>query len=80
MIIPDNKIPVDDSEDSDAEDQQSQQDIHSNGLDEQFDSSAEESAPAIDLLQQASDASEASFTLDVDKGIAPKADSKSKKD
>jgi hypothetical protein len=80
MIIPDNKIPVDDSEDSDAEDQQSQQDIHSNGLDEQFDSSAEESAPAIDLLQQASDASEASFTLDVDKGIAPKAGNKSKKD
>jgi hypothetical protein len=79
MIIPD-KIPVDDSENSDAGDQQSQQDIHSNGLDEKFDPDAEESAPAIDLLQQASDASEASFTLNVDDGIAPKADSKNKKD
>ena len=72
MITPDDKIPVDDAQNSDAEDQQSQQDIHSNGLDEQFDSSDEESAPATDLLQQASDASEASFTLDVDRGIAPK--------
>ncbi len=80
MISPDNKIPIDDSEDSDSGDQQSQQDIHSNGLDEQFDSSAEESSPAIDLLQQASDAAEASFTLDADKGIAPKADSKAKKE
>jgi hypothetical protein len=79
MINPDNKIPVDDSEDSDTGDQQSQQDIHSNGLDEQFDSATEESAPAIDLLKQASDAAEASFTLDVDKGIAPKVDNKNKK-
>lgn len=79
MITPDNKIPIDDAENSDAEDQQSQQDIHSNGLDEQFDSSAEESAPAIDLLQQASNAAEASFTLDVDKGIAPKVGDKSEK-
>jgi hypothetical protein len=80
MITPDDKIPVDDAENADAEDQQSQQDIHSNGLDEQFDSSAEESAPAIDLLQQASDASESSFTLDVDRGYAPKAEDKAKKD
>lgn len=78
MISPDNKIPVDDSEDSDPTDQVSQQDIHSNGLDEQFDSSAEESAPAIDLLQQASAASQAAFTLDVDRGIAPKVGSKKK--
>lgn len=78
MISRDNKIPIDDSENSDAADQQSQQDVHSNGLDEQFDSSNEESAPAIDLLKQASDASEASFTLDVDKGYAPKAGDKAK--
>jgi hypothetical protein len=80
MISPDNKIPTDDSENSDAADQQSQQDIHSNGLDEKFDSSAEESAPAIDLLRQASDASEAAFTLDVDKGYSPKAGDKPKND
>jgi hypothetical protein len=79
MITPD-KIPVDDSENSEAGDQQSQQDVHSNGLDEQFDVNAQESAPAIDLLQQASDASEASFTLDVDRGVAPRAGDKNKKD
>jgi len=79
MIIPD-KIPVDDSENSDANDQQSQQDIHSNGVDEQFDANAPDSAPPIDLLQQASDASEASFTLDVDRGVAPKEDAKNKKE
>ena len=77
MITPD-KIPVDDSENSEAGDQQSQQDVHSNGLDEQFDVNAEESAPPIDLLRQASDASEASFTLDVDRGIAPKGGDKKK--
>jgi len=80
MINPDDKIPVDDAEGADAGDQRSQQDIHSNGLDEQFDSSAEESAPPIDLLRQASDASEAAFTLDVDRGIAPRAGDKNKKE
>lgn len=80
MINPDDKIPVDDFDNSEADDQQSQQDVHSNGLNEEFDSSAEESAPAIDLLQQASDASEAAFTLDVDRGIALKAGEKNKKE
>ena len=79
MITPD-KIPVDDSENSDAEDQQSQQDVHSNGLDEHFDPNAPDSAPPIDLLRQASDASEASFTLDIDRGFAPKAGGKNKKE
>ncbi|MDB5144044.1 MAG: hypothetical protein JWQ66_2757 [Mucilaginibacter sp.] len=79
MITPD-KIPVDDSENSDSEDQQSQQDVHSNGLDEQFDPNAPDSEPPIDLLRQASDASEASFTLDIDRGIAPKAGDKNKKE
>jgi hypothetical protein len=79
MITPD-KIPVDDSDNSDAGDQQSQQDVHSNGLDEQFDPNAPDSAPPIDLLRQASDASEASFTLDIDRGIAPKAGDKNKKE
>ena len=80
MINPDDKLPVDDFDNSEADDQQSQQDIHSNGLNEEFDSSAEESAPPIDLLRQASDASEAAFTLDVDRGIAPKAGDKNKKE
>lgn len=72
MINPDDIIPLDDTDDSDKEDQISQQDIHSNGLEEERIPQAESDQPAIDLLQQASDASEASFTLDVDKGIAPK--------
>lgn len=80
MINPDDKLPVDDFDNSEAGDQQSQQDIHSNGLNEEFDSSAEESAPPIDLLRQASDASEAAFTLDVDRGIAPLVDQKNKQE
>ncbi len=76
MINPDDIIPLDDTDDSDKEDQMSQQDIHSNGLEEERIPAAENDQSAIDLLQQASDASEASFTLDVDKGIAPKAKSK----
>jgi hypothetical protein len=71
MISPDDMIPLDDAEDSDKEDQMSQQDIHSNGLEEERTPAAENNPPAIDLLQQALDASEASFTLDADKGIAP---------
>ncbi|WP_426669796.1 hypothetical protein ACPPVU_00860 [Mucilaginibacter sp. McL0603] len=77
MITPD-KIPVDDSDDSGAEDQVSQQDIHSNGLDEQFDPNSPDSSAPIDLLQQASDASEASFTLDLGRDIAPKGGVKKK--
>jgi len=73
MITPDDIIPLDDSDDSDKEDQMSQQDIHSNGLEEERVPAAENDQPAIDLLQQASDASEPSFTLDLDKNIAPKA-------
>ncbi|MBC8986956.1 hypothetical protein H9X96_14365 [Pedobacter sp. N36a] len=80
MAIPENpedNVPLDDALNSEADDQQSQKDIHSNGFDENFDQPTEEEIeqPPIDLLKQAFDASEASFTLDVDKGIAPKKDS-----
>jgi len=78
MINPDDKLPVDDFDNSETDDQLSQQDVHSNGLNEEFDSANEDSAPPTDLLRQAGDASEASFTLDVDRGYAPK--SKEKKD
>ena len=67
MIIPEDKIPLDDSFDDDAEDQQSQQDIHSNGLDEE-----NELDPALldeadpDKLAQAYGAAESSYTLDFD--------------
>jgi hypothetical protein len=79
MIIPD-KIPVDDSDDSAAGDQFSQQDVHSNGLDEQFDPNSPDSEAPVDLLRQASDASESAFTLDVDRGYAPKAGEKKKEE
>jgi len=66
MITPDNKIPLDDAENSDADDQQSQQDIHSNGLDEENEPIADDGSTDADRLQRASDASEPSFTLDTD--------------
>lgn len=73
MIDPENELPIDDAPDADAADQLSQQDIHSNGFDDNVDLATpeEQSAHDADQLQQASDASEASFTLDVDRGIAP---------
>lgn len=72
MINPDDIIPLDDTDDSDKEDQMSQQDIHSNGLEEERVPAAESDQPAIDLLQQASDASEPSYTLKLDDDIPPK--------
>ena len=63
MINPEDQIPLDDSEGSDKEDQLSQEDIHSNGLDEERIPSETEDEPSIDLLKQSYDASESSFTL-----------------
>ena len=79
MAIPENpedNVPLDDALNSEADDQQSQKDIHSNGFDENFDQPTDIEQPPIDLLKQAFEASEASYTLDVDKGIAPKKDPK----
>ncbi|MEJ2905554.1 hypothetical protein [Pedobacter panaciterrae] len=75
MITPENNIPLDDSENSEAEDQQSQKDIHSNGLDDTFEEEKVEQ-PEIELFEQASKASEASYTLEPEKGIAPKKEGK----
>ena len=63
MITPDNQIPPDDSENSEADDQQSQKDIHSNGLDETV---LDENTTNPDILRQSYDAAEASYTLDLD--------------
>lgn len=70
MINPEDQIPLDDSEGSDKDDQVSQQDIHSNGLDEERIPAAESDQPATDLLQQAMDAAEPSYTLNL--GDEPK--------
>jgi hypothetical protein len=66
MIIPDNQIPLDDSENSDADDQQSQQDIHSNGLDDTPEDGDTVDYENPDKLKQAYDASESSYTLNLD--------------
>jgi hypothetical protein len=64
MITPDNQIPLDDSEEND--DQKSQQDVHGNGFDDTPEANEvvdDNSDPAS--LQQAYDASEPSFTLNL---------------
>ncbi len=63
MITPDNQIPLDDAQNSDAEDQPSQQDIHSNGLDDAPEPGdiVDEANP--DKLKQAYDAAESAYTL-----------------
>lgn len=70
MINPEDNIPLDDSTKSEADDQQSQKDIHSNGFDADI-NPEEDNQQDIDLLNQAYDASEASFTLDTDDENAP---------
>jgi len=65
MIIPENQIPLDDSEDQDAEDQRSQQDIHNNGLDDLPEPGDEIDDDYRDNLKQAYDAAESSYTLDL---------------
>ncbi|MDB5112532.1 MAG: hypothetical protein JWR67_3646 [Mucilaginibacter sp.] len=70
MIIPENDLPPDDMEASDADDQKSQQDVHSNG----FDNTAQTQDDGLsdaDRLRQALDAAEPSYTLDPDKGVEP---------
>ncbi|RZK55033.1 MAG: hypothetical protein EOO91_14825 [Pedobacter sp.] len=66
MITPENNIPLDDSQNAEADDQQSQKDIHSNGLDNTTNVEGEIEQPNTDLLKQAYDASEASYTLNID--------------
>jgi len=67
MIIPENNIPFDDTTRDEADDQQSQKDIHSNGLDLNDDNSDDAEVPNTSMLQQAYDAAEPSYTLDLDK-------------
>ena len=68
MITPGDEIPLDDSYEDDADDQQSQKDIHSNGFDEEDEIDLDDiDEPAdIDGLEQAYDASESAYTLDED--------------
>ena len=65
MITPDNKIPLDDSQPSEADDQQSQKDIHGNGFDDNVETVATTEEADMDMLKQAYDAAESSYTLDL---------------
>ncbi|MFD0750731.1 hypothetical protein ACFQZS_11290 [Mucilaginibacter calamicampi] len=64
MITPDDELLPDDSETEDFE-QTSQQDIHSIGLDDDVEYEAGE-VDETDALNQAYDASESSYTLNLD--------------
>lgn len=64
MITPDDTTPQNDPEQID--DQRSQQDIQSDGIDPVPPSEEDQAAAEIDHLQQADRASQSSFTLHVD--------------
>ncbi|HEY0244515.1 MAG TPA: hypothetical protein VGC01_03055 [Mucilaginibacter sp.] len=66
MITPNNQIPLDDSEDQDAEDQMSQQDRHGNGFDDELEPGDTIDNEDADGLAQAYDAAEPSYTLNLD--------------
>jgi hypothetical protein len=66
MITPDNQIPLDDENDSEADDQQSQKDIHSNGFDDSPEDGDTVDYDDTDKLNQAYRASESAYTLNLD--------------
>ena len=66
MITPDNQIPYDDADNEEADDQQSQKDIHSNGLDDLPEPGDTDDFSDPTNLQQAYDAAEPSYTLEDD--------------
>ena len=78
MINPEDQMPLDDQEGADKDDQQSQQDIHSNGLDEENIVPPESQDPAIDLLNQAYRASESAYLPGEIIGSDPRVKSKKK--
>jgi len=66
MITPDDILPPDDSDESEMDDQQSQRDIHSNGLEDDYEAAREDEEPSQAELEQAYDASESAYTLHLD--------------
>jgi hypothetical protein len=65
MITPDNQIPLDDQDNSENDDQQSQQDIHNNGLDDTPEDGDIVDYANPDKLKQAYEAAESAFTLNL---------------
>lgn len=66
MINPEDSIPMDDEQNSEADDQQSQKDIHSNGFDDVAPAEDGDNSADADRLEQASRASESAYTLNLD--------------
>jgi hypothetical protein len=64
MINPDDRVPQDDTDDEDKEDQMSQNDIHSNGFDEYDEPLDDDNVDESAALNQAYKAAESSYTLD----------------
>jgi len=71
MITPKDNFPLDDSMGTEPDEQRSQQDIHGNGLGDEFVSHDDDQTPETELLEQAMDAAEPSFTLGEADGIIP---------
>lgn len=65
MITPDDELLPDDSQPADVE-QTSQQDIHSNGFDSEAEYESVEQDADTDALDTAYEASEPSYTLDLE--------------
>jgi hypothetical protein len=65
MITPDDRLPIDDSQPEEVE-QTSQQDVHSNGFDSEAEYESGEETADTDALDQAYEASEPSYTLNLD--------------
>jgi len=70
MIITENNTPFNSEEEED--DQLSQQDVQSDGIDAVPPSEEDTQATEVENLKQADKASESAFTLNTDKGYAPK--------
>ena len=64
MITPDDRVPQDDLQGEDKDDQMSQEDIHSNGFDESDQPLDDDNVDESDALTQAYRASDSAFTLD----------------
>lgn len=71
MITPEDNFPLDDSMGVEPDEQRSQQDVHGNGFGDEFVNPEDNPQPETELLEQAMEAAESSFTLGEDKGIIP---------
>jgi hypothetical protein len=66
MITPDDRVPQDDLQGEEKDDQMSQEDVHSNGFDEYPEPLDDDTVDESDALAQAYKASDSAFTLDYD--------------